>query len=82
MSKILEIPKLGAFIISFVVVVMFGALLIYSLMHGGFQDNAVTGALTAQFVLSVGYWIGSSSSSADKNAIIAKQADTAAAVKP
>ena len=83
MSKILEIPKLGAFIISALVVLMFGALMSYAMVRG-LQDNAplnqITGAMIVAFTGVINYWIGSSSSSKDKDNVIAKQADTAATV--
>lgn len=80
MSKILETPKLGAFVISFTIVLMFAALMGYAMVKG-LQDNAplnqLTGAMIVAFTGVVNYWLGSSSSSKDKDAVIAKQADTA-----
>lgn len=81
MQAILSSPKLGAFIISTLVVVMFGALMGYAMRYG-LQDNAplnqITGAMIVAFTGVVNYWIGSSASSKDKDLVIAKQADTSA----
>lgn len=80
MDKLLAIPKLGAFIISLTIVMLFGALQLYA-MKFGLLDNAplnqITGAMIAAFASVYNYWLGSSSSSKDKDAVIAKQVDTA-----
>ncbi len=82
MKGILDSPKLGAFIISFIVCVMFCVLLGYAMVRG-LQDNAplnqLTGSLIAAFSTVIAYWIGSSSSSKDKDSVIAQQANTTAA---
>lgn len=83
MNTVLNSPKLGAFVISVLVVVMFGSLMSYAMVKG-LQDNAplnqLTGAMIVAFTGIVNYWIGSSSSSKDKDLVIAKQADTSAVV--
>lgn len=83
MNAVLNSPKLGVFIVSTLVVLMFGALMSYAMVEG-LQDNAplnqITGAMIVSFTGIVNYWIGSSSSSKDKDLVIAKQADTSAVV--
>lgn len=75
----MDSPKLGAFIISFMIVLTFMGTLLFSMLHG-VQDNQTVqilmGALVGNFVTVVQYWMGSSSSSKDKDDVIAKQADS------
>ena len=81
MNAIFNSPKLGAFIISFLVVCAFIGVLVFAMFHG-IQDNQtvqiLVGALVSSFTTVIGFWIGSSASSKDKDDVIAKQADTAA----
>lgn len=79
MMKLLESPKLGAFVISLIVELTFTGVLIFAMFHG-IQDNQTVqilmGALVASQSTVIAYWIGSSSSSKDKDDVIAKQVDT------
>lgn len=81
MTKLLESPKLGAFIISFTVVMMFAFTLAWVMIRG-VADNPslqlILGALIGAFTATIQYWIGSSSSSKDKDDVIAQQAATSA----
>jgi hypothetical protein len=81
LKAILASPQLGAFVISVIIVLMFCAMCAYAMVHG-LQDNAplnqLTGALIAAFSTVYSFWIGSSSSSKNKDAVIAQQANTAA----
>jgi hypothetical protein len=83
MLKVLDSPQLGAFIISFLITLTFMGVLAFAMFHG-IQDNQtvqlLTGALVSSFSTVISYWIGSSSSSKTKDAVIAQQATTAAAV--
>lgn len=84
MSKILDNPQLGAFVISFMVEGSFIGVLLFAMFHGIQENQTVQilmGALVASQTTVVSYWIGSSSSSKGKDAVIAQQAVTAAAVK-
>jgi hypothetical protein len=76
MKAILDSPQLGAFIISFIITTAFVAVLFFAMFHG-INDNQtlqlLTGALIQAFGMVVSYWIGSSSSSKNKDAIIAQQ---------
>ena len=81
MKQILDSPQLGAFIISFMVEACFIGVLIFAMFHG-IQDNQTVqilmGALVASQSQVIQYWIGSTSSSKNKDAVIATQASTAA----
>lgn len=84
LNSILAAPRLGAFIISSIVVLMFGFVIGWILTHVMASNpmlDGLVGALTSQFVLVVGFWIGSSASSAKKDDVIATQAATASAVQ-
>lgn len=64
----------GAFVISVIVVGIFGAVLCYTMIHGAKDDptlQSLIGALTTAFSMVVGYWIGSSSGSKQKDALLA-----------
>ncbi len=67
----------GAFVISFIVVIAFSGIIIFAMVHG-VQDNptlqSLMGAMTASFVAVVQYWVGSSSGSKNKDAVIAAAA--------
>ena len=70
-------PQFGAFVISIVIVAAFVAVLTYAMIYG-IKDNQtlslLTGSLINAFGTVVAYWIGSSSSSRSKDAVIASQA--------
>ncbi len=69
--------QFGAFVISVMVTAGFIAALAYTMIHG-VQDNPtlqnLVGSLTTAFSMVVGYWIGSSVSSRNKDDTIATQA--------
>ena|SRR5690242_17559575 len=81
MKAILDSPQLGAFVISFIITMAFVGVLLFAMVHG-INDNQtlqlLTGALIQAFGMVVSYWIGSSSSSKNKDAVIAQQANTTA----
>lgn len=85
LKGVLNSPQLGAFIISLIVTAAFVGVLIFAMIHG-IQDNQtlqlLTGALIQAFGMVISYWIGSSSSSKNKDAVIAQQAITAATAAP
>lgn len=81
MKALFDNPQLGAFVISVIVTLAFVGILAYAMIYG-IKDNPglqiLTGALVSAFQAVVSYWIGSSSGSKNKDAVIAQQASSAA----
>jgi hypothetical protein len=81
MKSIVDNPQFGAFVISLIVVLAFVGMLVYAMIRG-IADSQVlqllTGSLVSSFSTVIAYWIGSSSSSKGKDAVIAQQASTQA----
>lgn len=84
MNTLLATPRLGAFVISFMVEALFTTVLVFA-MSKGIADNPTVqilmGALVASQTQVVNYWIGSSAGSAKKDDVIATQVATASAVQ-
>ena len=81
-TRLLESPQLGAFVISLIITIAFTTVLFFAMIYG-IKDNTtlqiLTGALVQAFASVVSYWIGSSSSSKNKDVTIAQQSAAVAA---
>jgi hypothetical protein len=65
----------GAIVMSVIICVIFGAALVFGYLSDDRTIlNMLVGAAISNFTIVVGYWVGSSSSSAKKDDVIAESA--------